>query len=367
MYLGQYGKRYDIDPEVKASGTYGDIYYGTDTDGKEVAIKVMKLNEDTFKIKDIYENYLSNYVKCNLSNVSCLIDIIRTRDSKYGLVFDRMDGDLENYFEINKRPSPPQINSIICQTLWGLSSIHMVGFAHQDIKPANILTKRLEDGSTYAEISDLDTICSEIFLRPCYTHATRNYIPPEWEENMRIYGNNGYWQYAEDKYSAMLGDSWALGASYYYLLTGRHLWDVLRLKNKLGNRYRNFDLNELLQDYEPVYKTAVYVIKELCSTKGTRKLPLEVYMKLRQNPPADLAGCDNEIAMNSFLLVSLIYSFIMAGNKPFHEILNEATAIKEEFGINLSEEGARRQIETRGWLMDEVSWNNFLDIIRFLG
>jgi serine/threonine protein kinase len=86
-------------------------------------------------------------------------NIIVGFDSKKGMILRKMNlGSLYHVIE-NGKISPQDIPNIIKQVLTGLKDIHQKGYAHRDIKDANILAHQSADGSMEVKITDFDTIC----------------------------------------------------------------------------------------------------------------------------------------------------------------------------------------------------------------
>jgi len=141
-------------------GAFGAVFKA-EKDGQSFAIKVIYLDSPDAKKSFVEEaagyTYLSKAPQCQ-TYIVCLYDqftfdfVNGTKISKAGvLVTELMDGDLKHL--------PVQDNeilSLIKSTLEGLDYIHSHDFAHQDIKPENILRK----GALF-KFGDLGLICSK--------------------------------------------------------------------------------------------------------------------------------------------------------------------------------------------------------------
>lgn len=125
--------------------------------------------------------------------------------------------DAGNLYDLLKRRggklSLNEAGPIMLQALQGLASAHKQGFIHRDLKPQNILLSG-QEGRLTAKIGDMGlaksfeeagfsgmTVTSDGFV------GSLPYIPRE--------------QIINYKYVKPVSDVWAIGATFYYLLTGQ--------------------------------------------------------------------------------------------------------------------------------------------------
>ena len=208
--------------DLLGAGAYGSVYLGRRVDlGDEsplLAIKIVRLptkKADADKQVALLDNEimavraLSATPDCS-NYVACYIDHFRAKWE-----------DLDSYFIVQKYIQGPSLDKIIERTtepihidkLWdmfislvqGLYYIHSRGFAHKDIKPANIVYDELTDSFVYI---DFGFGCSKFI--PCQPGlGTLNYMPVE------SFSDDSSIQRALKV--AQSGDIWSLGIVLYQL------------------------------------------------------------------------------------------------------------------------------------------------------
>jgi serine/threonine protein kinase len=199
-----------------SEGTYGIVYKAEDVvNGRRIAVKIQRINDET--TRETFENEksaylaLSTYKNC-YQYIVCLYDIFSFGD--FGcLVLELMVGDAYNF---RPRDQESRLN-LISDCLTALTYIHEKGFAHQDIKPTNILVR----GTMY-KLGDLGLTCSTPLLpspsksiRSCTSHASPGFDAPEFFEYPDPWA-----QVSTEE--AQKADVWALGVSFYVLFKGEY-------------------------------------------------------------------------------------------------------------------------------------------------
>ncbi|PVU84972.1 hypothetical protein BB560_007201 [Smittium megazygosporum] len=138
--------------------------------------------------------------KLNHPNIVRLLDVFR-ENYQSCLVFELMDCDLHEFsLAQNGAPFPPPfVLNIACQVLSGLKHIHELGLFHRDMKPENILVKKLDKADFIFKISDFGLVRETKNSRPLTTYiSTRWYRAPEMLLNCKSYSKEV--------------DIWAVGA-----------------------------------------------------------------------------------------------------------------------------------------------------------
>ncbi|PVU98329.1 hypothetical protein BB559_001655 [Furculomyces boomerangus] len=145
---------------------------------EKFAIKKMKKR----KVKDILALAEAEALqKMQHENVIKLFDVFK-EDYHSCLVFECMDCDLNDYTENFKNIRFPDsfILDITSQIFNGLEHIHSLGYFHRDMKPENLLIRKLENGKLLLKISDFGLVHSVEITRPLTNYiSTRWYRAPE--------------------------------------------------------------------------------------------------------------------------------------------------------------------------------------------
>ena len=197
--------RYRLD-KVLGEGTYGKVFRAHDSKtDTSVAIKIMSMTTKS----DEYRRELAAYASLSQQPgchqyIVCLYDHFIIEDKAYE-VLELMDGDTQGKL----RPKTPADQlAFIRDVLVGMDFIHERGYAHQDLKPPNILVR----GSSY-KVGDLGAVCSNAAkstVGRCEVFGSL--LPPEYDPKKM--------HQPESTKSAQMADVWALGATFYYAITG---------------------------------------------------------------------------------------------------------------------------------------------------
>jgi len=208
-YVGSYQyPRYDnkyVQITKLGSGTFGTVF-SSKLFGNNVVVKVSKIT--TYKNPPLNEAA----ILCRLAHPNILtpIDVMIDRtDSglKLLLVLPMAESDL--YRLRFDRPEIATSESLARDLCLGLLYLHEIGLWHRDIKPGNCL---LYEGR--GVISDFGTVAGPAcFQNQIYQYGgTVNYTSVE-----QLLGDTKFNQSA---------DWWAMGCTFYYLITHRHLFSV---------------------------------------------------------------------------------------------------------------------------------------------
>jgi serine/threonine protein kinase len=260
------GKKYKVEKEHDKGGM-AKIYKVFDRLAKEYrAIKTVPnvLSYDNEALERL-RNEINHAQKISHPNVIRVYDLFEDR-GRYLLVMEYIDG--KNLYQVlkersDKRFKEYEVIKYMIQVSKGLKEIHRRGIVHLDLKPKNImLTKE-------GEIKILDFSISKMRdqLKDARSHlfaeGTLPYMAPEQLSNN--YGNKNEQT-----------DFWSLGATMYYLLSGKYPFgnDANRIKDpaeKPSERNlfhvsimtKNFVLKCLQKDRTKRYKNMKGVLKEL--------------------------------------------------------------------------------------------------------
>jgi serine/threonine-protein kinase len=197
-----------------------------------------------------------------------------TEDTPY-LVMEYVEGPgLHEYVKRKGPLDPEEARQIILQVASALRSFHEAGFVHRDVKPGNVLIAsersvpvvKLTDLGLARRMPEPGEAWPELLTTARFGVGTPAYVAPEQ---------------AEDNYSAdARSDIYSLGATWYFLLTGKAPFGKYRNKAPQDVRELNPRVSEatsaaLSRALAPApderYQTADYLIRELRSLRPPRR------------------------------------------------------------------------------------------------
>jgi len=136
---------------------------------------------------------------------------IEKKQKSIDLYLEKMDGEVIEL--ILAEPSIGQIKNYLKQMLNGLFFLHQNGIIHNDIKPKNILYRKIKDGKAGEEkfeIKIIDFGLAYLINFPYYRarniQTTHHYTPPE------------YFDHREVGRVSVNSDIFSLGVIFYYLI-----------------------------------------------------------------------------------------------------------------------------------------------------
>ncbi|BHF72889.1 Cyclin-dependent kinase 16 [Sparganum proliferum] len=119
------------------SGTYANVYVAIASDGRKVALKELKMNnEEGFPSTSMRE--ISILRELNHENVVKLIDVLNEKGSAT-LVFEYVERDLRKIISGNVALRADKVREYSRQIFRGLEYCHRKKIIHRDLKPENIL------------------------------------------------------------------------------------------------------------------------------------------------------------------------------------------------------------------------------------
>jgi eukaryotic-like serine/threonine-protein kinase len=213
--------RWHLDALLGVGGTAA-VYAATHRNGKRVAVKVLHRElsvnpEMTQRFVD--EGYVANCVE-HPGAVSVIDDDV-TEDGLVFLIMDLLEGEtLDQMVGDGGWLLPVRVLTIADAVLDILAAAHDKGIVHRDVKPDNIFITR--DGKV--RLLDFGIAWMTI---PGRTHSTENgalgtpaFMPPEQAR--------GQWEQLDGR-----TDLWALGATMFFLLTGRDVHEAETVNEEL--------------------------------------------------------------------------------------------------------------------------------------
>jgi fused-like protein len=191
-------------------GSFGRVVKAKDlTTNKIVAIKFQKISSFS-QIQD-YETEIKNLkaFSDNCQHSVCIIDH-GVYDGKIYIVMEFINGkELDDYYskKMHLRHTEKQLEKHFKDIIKTVKYMHKKGYAHSDIKPANIVVDR----KGIVHIVDLGAACHR---NPCSTVATSTYLAPDIED------------YRDSLSHRKSGDIFAVGASLLDLVDSEALSEL---------------------------------------------------------------------------------------------------------------------------------------------
>lgn len=216
---------YDFIKEL-GKGGFGKVYLvKRERDKKELAMKLMLAKKKEVREKDIalFRQEMSNCMKL------CHGNIVEFEEQDYinGMFYFTMEycggGSVGSLLRKNKGiVSVEEAVRYILQVLEGLSFIHNNNYVHRDLKPDNIL---LDKQLKVAKIADLGLARNFRdsglggFSVPINFAGTPHYMPKE--------------QVTDFKNVTPASDVFSIGATFYKMITGWHVYDFEGIKDPI--------------------------------------------------------------------------------------------------------------------------------------
>ncbi|MBO6933896.1 MAG: protein kinase [Deltaproteobacteria bacterium] len=204
--------------ELVGVGGMGRVYRSEQsTLGRTVAIKVIHphLLSDEQTVARFYGEARAAS-RLNHPNSVSIIDFGRTDDGILYLAMEFLKGKDLALVMHEEGPLPfPRICEILIGVLEALDEAHAFDIVHRDMKPENIILRRLQSGDDLVKVVDfgLATIVgnnSTSITRPGLVCGTPDYMPPEQARGEQVDGR---------------GDLYALGVVLFELLTDQLPFD----------------------------------------------------------------------------------------------------------------------------------------------
>ncbi|KAK9868947.1 hypothetical protein WJX84_006310 [Apatococcus fuscideae] len=193
--------------EIIGRGSFGDVYRGWDRDlGREVAIKVIDLEDVEDDIEDIYRE-VAVLARCDCPNITrYFASVLRPGSSELFIVMELMAlsvADLVGAGALGEE----MVAWILKEVLHALVYLHAEHRIHRDLKAANILMSSQGD----VKISDFGVSGQ---LTATLGHKRRTFVgTPYWMAPEVI-------ESSEEGYT-QLADVWSLGITAIEMATGK--------------------------------------------------------------------------------------------------------------------------------------------------
>ena len=214
--------KWQIDARI-GSGGMATVYAATHRNGHRAAIKMLHANlsrDPSTRARFLREGYVANAVG-HPGVVSVLDDGVAEDGSVY-LVLELLEGETVEARRLRQggKLSTEEMFIIADDALAALAAAHAKGIVHRDVKPENVFitkdgeTKLLDFG--LARMKELNAEVTQTGV----TLGTPEFMPPEQAMGLR------------DSVDAR-SDLWAVGATIFTALAGRHVHDAQTVHEQL--------------------------------------------------------------------------------------------------------------------------------------
>jgi serine/threonine protein kinase len=214
--------RWHLDTLLGVGGTAA-VYAATHRNGKRVALKI--LHPELSAIAEIRQRFIDEGYAANCvahPGAVSVIDDDVTEDGHVFLIMDLLEGEtLDQYVGDGGWLLPARVLTIADAVLDILAAAHEQGIVHRDVKPDNIFMTR--DGAIKLldfGIARLTTLARTHTTQTGMPLGTPGFMPPEQARG------------SLEQLDART-DLWALGATMFFLLTGRDVHEADTLAGEL--------------------------------------------------------------------------------------------------------------------------------------
>ena len=208
-------------------GGMASVYAATHRNGKRAAIKVLHAEaalNPSIKARFVREGYVANRVG-HEGSVS-ILDDDAAPDGSVFLVMELLEGETidQRWLRGGKHLDAAEVLTIVDQVLDVLIAAHKKQIVHRDLKPGNLFLTRegvvkvLDFG--IARLGDFSPDKASATTSFHSSMGTLGFMPPEQAR--------GRWEQVDGR-----TDLWALGATMFALLTGRHVHEAGTVNEQL--------------------------------------------------------------------------------------------------------------------------------------
>jgi len=187
------GSKYKVLKRL-ASGGFGEVWKAVGPDTKTVAIKLFYTegdNGECNEVKQLIEDAEAKSHSARLYIAKCLESRLSSEPNKIGYVVQEYGGRPLFELGLENRTALQVLRDareILFQLLSVLDLLESRGLSHHDLKPANIVYKRIKDGSILIKVVDWGALVNEAHVTVSQSCPwTPAYQPPEHREDEKCY------------------------------------------------------------------------------------------------------------------------------------------------------------------------------------
>mmetsp|Transcript_142198 Transcript_142198/g.265027 ORF Transcript_142198/g.265027 Transcript_142198/m.265027 type:complete len:559 (-) Transcript_142198:66-1742(-) len=187
------GSKYKVLKRL-ASGSFGEVWKAVGPDTKTVAIKLFYTegdNGECNEVKQLIEDAEAKSHSARLYIAKCLESRLSSEPNKIGYVVQEYGGRPLFELGLENRTALQVLRDareILFQLLSVLDLLESRGLSHHDLKPANIVYKRIKDGSILIKVVDWGALVNEAHVTVSESCPwTPAYQPPEHREDEKCY------------------------------------------------------------------------------------------------------------------------------------------------------------------------------------
>lgn len=284
--------KYHIIDTIDKAG-YSTVYLAKDSDSKEYALKKIE--------QPRYVRFIENEIKhlkiLNEFNPLKFYDAIK-KDGDIHFVFDyAKNGNLKKYVEKIGSFNEDQTLEFIKQIIETLTFAKNRNLLHLDLKPANILLYE-----NRFVLSDWGNSIEDDVSKSVHLKGNPIYIAPEF-----YYG-----------YRTLSSEIYSLGCSVYFLLTGKHIYNLRNryslLQKIYSTLYFKADLREIKSN------KMKYLITRMLEKNPKKRITLEELNEKLQKDENEFSNFIYEHTENSTIDFSdevALYKQLAKNNVPF--------------------------------------------------
>jgi serine/threonine protein kinase len=204
-------------------GGMAAVYAATHRNGNRIAVKMLHpqlSNEGEIRERFLREAYVANSV--GHPDVISIQDDEMDEDGAVFLVMELLEGEtVEARFRRVGRLGVQEALWVADRVLDVLTAAHAKGVVHRDLKPENLfITRKPEVKVMDFGIAHLRESSQKALTRQGAVMGTPAFMPPEQAR--------GQWQLVDAQ-----SDLWAVGATMFTLLSGRHVHQATTLNERL--------------------------------------------------------------------------------------------------------------------------------------